>query len=106
MLVVVATSAARASTPDAWKSYSQQVVRACSAASALRQPRPAGDRLDLPGENGTQFSVLMLEGTYPQPHLAGRRGLELCLYNARTGTVRVSEADRLIRMPRPPFTVP
>jgi hypothetical protein len=48
----------------------------------------------------------MLEGTYPQPHLAGRRGLELCLYNARTGTVRVSEADRLIRMPRPPFTVP
>ena len=97
LLVVVVTSAARASTTDAWKAYGQQVLRACSAASTLRQPRPAGDRLDLPGENGSQFSVLMLEGTYPQVHMAGRRGLELCLYNARSQKVRVIEAEGLVR---------
>jgi hypothetical protein len=97
--MVMLASAAQASTPEAWKAYSQQVLRACRAASTLRQPRPAGDRVDLPAANGTQLSVLVLEGTYPQAHMAGRRGLELCVYDLRSRNARMAEADRLIRQP-------
>ena len=39
---------ALASSPKAWASYGQEVQQACLSASRLRQPRPAGDRLDLP----------------------------------------------------------
>lgn len=86
---------ARASTPQAWTAYGQQVVKACVAASGLRNPRPAGERVDLPGRGDALTSALLLEGTYPQPHMAGRRGLELCLYDARSKQARVAEADRL-----------
>jgi hypothetical protein len=76
---------ALASSTKAWASYGQEVQQACLTASRLRQPRPAGDRLDLPMQASTPsagtgvISVLLLRGTYPQPHMAGRSGLELCL---------------------------
>jgi hypothetical protein len=93
---------ASASSPQAWTAYGQQVVKACLAVSGLRNPRPAGDRVDLPGRNDALTSALLLEGTYPQPHMAGRRGLELCLYDARSKQARVAEADRLMTVPRKP----
>mgnify|MGYP006272111253 CR=1 FL=1 len=96
---------ASASSPQAWANYGQEVQRACLAASRLRQPRPAGDRLDLPApataSNATSglVSVLLLRGTYPQPHMAGRSGLELCLYDASRRQARIGDADRLDRQP-------
>lgn len=100
-LVAVALPA-RAASPQAWTAYGQQVVRACLAASGLRDPKPAGERVDLPGRNDALTSVLLLGGTYPQPHMAGRRGLELCLYDARSRQARVAEADRLMTPSRQP----
>jgi len=49
--------------------------------------------VDLPGLG---LSALLLEGTYPQPHMRGRKGLELCLLEQRSGRASVAEADRLI----------
>lgn len=86
---------ARASSPQAWQSYGAEVSRACLAASGLRDPRPAGERVDLHQDSGALTSALLLEGVYPQAHLAGRRGLELCLYDSRTRQARVAEADAL-----------
>ena len=94
---------ASASSPQAWANYGQEVQRACLAASRLRQPRPAGDRLDLPApataSNATSglVSVLLLRGTYPQPHMAGRSGLELCIYDASRRQARIGDAVRLDR---------
>ena len=82
--------------------YGQQVVRACLAASGLRDPKPVGERVDLPGRNDALTSALLLGGAYPQPHMAGRRGLELCLYDARSRQARVAEADRLMAPSRQP----
>jgi len=89
---------ASASSPQAWNAYGQQVVKACVAASGLRSPKPAGERVDLPGRNDALTSALLLEGTYPQPHMAGRRGLELCLYDARSRQARVAAADRFTKV--------
>ncbi|MFM7086686.1 MAG: hypothetical protein ACKOXO_06835 [Cyanobium sp.] len=96
----VGAAPARASSPQAWQSYGDAVSRACLAASGLRDPRPAGARLDLPQDSGALTSALLLEGAYPQAHMAGRRGLELCLYDSRTRQARVAEADRLDQRPR------
>jgi hypothetical protein len=100
--LAVAALPASASSPQAWTAYGQQVVKACLAASGLRNPKPVGERVDLPGGSDALTSALLLEGTYPQPHMAGRRGLELCLYDARSKQARVAEADRLISLSRKP----
>ena len=88
---------AGASTPQAWTAYGQQVVKACLVASGLRNPKPAGERVDLPGRGEALSSVLLIEGTYPQSHMAGRRGLELCLYDGASRKARVAEADRFYK---------
>ncbi|MEB3331998.1 MAG: hypothetical protein VKI83_05860 [Synechococcaceae cyanobacterium] len=96
LLVAAAGSLpARASSPQAWAEYERQMLKACTAASGLRQPRPAGDRLDFSQSDGSRTSVLLLQGRYPQAHMAARRGLELCLYDPRSRRARVVDADRL-----------
>jgi len=92
---------AGASSPQAWQDYGQQVLKACRAASTLRSPRPAGERVDVNGRSGGLVSALLLEGTYPQPPMAGRRGLELCLYDARSRQASVADANALQRGTRP-----
>ena len=84
----------QASSPQAWEAYGRQVLQACTAASGLRHPRPAGERVDMPSADGSPTSVLLLKGRYPQAHMAGMTGLELCLYEGRSRKARVAEADR------------
>jgi hypothetical protein len=102
LALAAAAPRAIASSPQAWNAYGQQVVKACLAASSLRNPKPAGERVDLPGRGEALSSALLLQGTYPQPHMAGRRGLELCLYDARSKQARVAEADQLLKSSRQP----
>jgi hypothetical protein len=83
-----------ASTPQAWSAYDQEVLKACIAASSLRDARAAGERVDFDDRIG--YSVLLIVGHYPQPHMNNRRGRELCLFDRRTRTASVSDADRLI----------
>lgn len=98
LALVAAALPARASSPQAWNAYGQQMLKACLAASGLRSPKPAGERVDLPGRGDALTSALLLQGAYPQPHLAGRRGLELCLYDARSKQARVAGADQLMKI--------
>ena len=94
---------AMASSPQAWEAYGRQVLQACRAASSLRNPRRAGERVEVPSANGSPTSVLLLQGSYPQPHMAGSSGLELCLYDGASRRARVTDADRLIQpMPTAP----
>jgi hypothetical protein len=89
----LASGPALASSPEAWSVYDRQVRTACQAASGLASVRVKGQRVDLPGLG---LSALLLEGTYPQRHMRGRKGLELCLVEQRSGRASVAEADRLI----------
>lgn len=68
---------------------------ACLKASGLRQVRAVGQVLPFDDEVG--YSALLLQGRYPQPHMQGRQGRELCLYRRATGKASVSEADALLK---------
>ena len=39
------------------------------------------------------YSALLLEGQYPQKHMKGQRGTELCLYHKQSKTAHVTEWD-------------
>jgi hypothetical protein len=86
----------QASSPEAWKRYDRQVRSACVAASGLAAVRIRGSRIDFPSLG---LSSLVLEGTYPQAHMAGRRGLELCVFEQRSGRAAVAEADAQLAAP-------
>lgn len=85
---------ALASTPQAWSEYDAEVLKACVAASSLRNARAAGQRVDF--DDAVGYSALLLSGHYPQPHMKNQPGRELCLFNRRTRTAVVSEADALL----------
>ena len=92
-IALVGASVAPASTPQAWSAYQQEVVKTCLAASSLRHARAAGERIDFDDEVG--LSALLIAGEYPQPHMKSQRGRELCLFDKRTRTARMADADRL-----------
>ena len=98
LLSAVAGSAtlAAGSTPQAWSDYAREVVNACVAASRLRGAQPAGERVDY-FDDRVGYSALLLTGHYPQPHMKNLPGRELCLFDKRTRTAAVSEADGIIR---------
>jgi hypothetical protein len=106
LLLAVVAPQALASSPEAWRAYGQEVRSACKAASRLRQPRVLGERIDLPATTTSpdgvtlMISALLLEGRYPQAHMRGQMGRELCLFDQRTRRASVGEADLLDR-PRP-----
>lgn len=86
-------STALASSPEAWKLYDRQVRSACVAASGHTAVRARGSRLDLPS---LRLSSLLLEGRYPQAHMNGSLGLELCVFEQRSGRAAVTGADSLL----------
>lgn len=106
VLLTLVAPGAEASSPQAWRAYDQEVRQACLKASGLSRPRVLGDRVDVPvadlAPNGTTLliSALLLEGSYPQPHMRGQTGRELCLFEQRTRRATVAEAESLDR-PRP-----
>jgi hypothetical protein len=92
---------ARASSPEAWKAYDREVRLACLAASGLKAPRVAGQRVDVPE---LSLSVLLLAGRYPQAHMAGRSGRELCIFTQEGRRAVVAGAEGLDQplWPSPP----
>jgi hypothetical protein len=83
-----------ASTPQAWNAYNAELLKACLAVSSLKDARAAGQRVDF--DDAIGYSALLLAGSYPQPHMKKRRGRELCLFDRRTRTATVSEADAIL----------
>lgn len=102
-VAVLGAGAARASSPEAWNRYDRQVRSACVAASGLAAVRVRGSRIDLPSLG---LSTLLLEGTYPQAHMKAQPGLELCVFEQRSGRASVAEADGWRNTPSPAAQAP
>jgi len=84
-------SQAQASSPDAWAAYDKAVLASCTKASALKNAKPVGNPAQFDDRVG--FTALLLQGQYPQKHMKGQQGTELCLYNKQTKTAYVTEWD-------------
>ena len=83
------TTAAQASSNDAWANFTLDVTQACATSSGLDQPEVS----DLVMFDDTLNKVAMLvTGTYPQPHLNKANGTILCIYDKATQKTWIDEA--------------
>ena len=60
-----------------------------------RQPIEAHKTLGKPAlfSDDAGYTALLLQGRYPQKHMTNRLGRELCLFERKSGTAHVTEAD-------------
>lgn len=87
-------SAALASSPVAWKDYDQRLMKACVAASGLKDVKPVGGPIQY--DDRVPVMALVLAGRYPQKHMNNRAGRELCVWDRKAEKAYVSEADQLL----------
>ena len=84
---------AHASSPEAWATYDKAVIASCTKASGLKEPKPVGKAAQFDDRVG--YTALLLQGQYPQKHMKGQQGTELCLYNKKSKTAYVTEWDAI-----------
>lgn len=84
---------AHASSPDAWAAYDKAVLANCTKASGLKNAKPVGNAAQFDDRVG--YTALLLQGQYPQKHMKGQQGTELCLYNKKSKTAFVTEWDSI-----------
>ena len=94
-LDIATVGLAHGTTPDAWVAHEKEVVSACAAASNLREAKPGGSLVDFDDRVG--FTAVVINGRYPQSHMKSKRGRVLCLFDKRTRTPFVSDADSMLR---------
>ncbi|WP_065261349.1 hypothetical protein [Pseudomonas bananamidigenes] len=90
---------AHASSPDAWAAYDKTVLAGCTRASGLKDAKPVGTAAQFDDRVG--YTALLLQGQYPQKHMKGQQGTELCLYNKKSKTAYVTEWDSIRPAARP-----
>lgn len=90
---------AHASSPDAWAAYDKAVLAGCTRASGLKDAKPVGTAAQFDDRVG--YTALLLQGQYPQKHMKGQQGTELCLYNKKSKTAYVTEWDSIRPAARP-----
>ncbi|RON82324.1 hypothetical protein [Pseudomonas fluorescens] len=86
-------SQAHASSPDAWAAYDKTVLASCTKASALKDAKPVGNPAQFDDRVG--YTAVLLQGQYPQKHMKGQQGTELCLYSKKSKTAFVTEWDSI-----------
>ncbi|MDO7899325.1 hypothetical protein [Pseudomonas citrulli] len=91
--VTALAAQAQASSPDAWAAYDKAVLASCIKASGLKNAEPVGTAAQFDDRVG--YTALLLRGQYPQKHMKGTRGTELCLYRKKTKTAHVTEWDSI-----------
>ncbi|WP_192562343.1 hypothetical protein [Pseudomonas gozinkensis] len=84
---------AHASSPDAWAAHDKTVLASCTKASGLKNAKPVGNAAQFDDRVG--YTALLLQGQYPQKHMKGQQGTELCLYNKKSKTAFVTEWDSI-----------
>ncbi|NYH10041.1 hypothetical protein [Pseudomonas moraviensis] len=84
---------AHASSPDAWAAYDKAVLASCTKASGLKNAKPVGNAAQFDDRVG--YTAVLLQGQYPQKHMKGQQGTELCLYNKKSKTAFVTEWDSI-----------
>ncbi|MGE8178824.1 hypothetical protein [Pseudomonas fluorescens] len=85
------TSQAFASSPDAWAAHDKAVLASCTKTSQLSHAKPVGNTAQFDDRVG--YTALLLQGQYPQKHMKGQQGTELCLYNKKSKTAYITEWD-------------
>ncbi|MDU9033001.1 hypothetical protein NHG95_07580 [Pseudomonas corrugata] len=91
--VAALASQAQASSPEAWAAYDKAVLASCIKASGLKNAEPVGTAAQFDDRIG--YTALLLQGQYPQKHMKGATGTELCLYRKKTKTAHVTEWDSI-----------
>lgn len=84
-----ASTAAQASSDQAWDQHYRQMNQHCIAASGLKDVKALGKPAEFDDRVG--YSALLLEGRYPQKHMNNRKGTELCLYDKQRKAAFVTE---------------
>lgn len=84
---------AYASSEDAWEAHHQAVIEQCQDASQFPDAAPAGDPVIFDDDAG--MTALLIQGHYPQDHMNGKAGQELCLYLRASQEVYIADADKL-----------
>jgi hypothetical protein len=87
------TVQAHASSAEAWAAYDKTVLASCTKASGLKNAKPVGNAAQFDDRVG--YTALLLQGQYPQKHMKGAQGTELCLYNKKSKTAFLSEWDSI-----------
>ncbi|MDH4608689.1 hypothetical protein [Pseudomonas sp. BN102] len=90
---------ASASSDQAWHEHDARLLTACKAVSGLEDVRPAGQPVLFDDRLG--LTALLLEGRYPQKHMKGQRGRELCLFERKSRKAHIAEADTLLGERKP-----
>lgn len=94
LLALTALSAqVHASSSDAWAAYDKKVLASCIKASGLKNAEPVGTAAQFDDRVG--YTAVLLQGQYPQKHMNGATGTELCLYRKNTKTAVVTEWDSI-----------
>ena len=84
---------AHASSPEAWAIHDKTVLASCIKASGLKNAEPVGTAAQFDDRVG--YTALLLQGQYPQKHMNGATGTELCLYHKKSKTAYVTEWDAI-----------
>ena len=87
--LLLATSAAQASSSDAWAELARSVAETCAAASGLEQAKVSQliEFDDTLGMVATLVTVI-----YPQAHMKGATGTVLCIYDKQTQQTWLDDA--------------
>ncbi|MCB2252979.1 hypothetical protein KTQ74_13815 [Pseudomonas chlororaphis] len=93
LLTALLANPARASSPDAWAAFDKQVLASCLKASQLKNTKAIGQAAQFDDRVG--YSALLLQGHYPQKHMKGQTGVELCLYDKQRKNAHVTEWDSI-----------
>ncbi len=99
----ILSTAAAASSPDAWKASDARATAACLKASGLAGPRVVG-RTGFDDRSGQD--ALLVKGRWPQRHMKGAEGTMLCLYTRATGRTVTAEAAGWSVSAKPPAARP
>ncbi|ARV63004.1 hypothetical protein BZZ01_13135 [Nostocales cyanobacterium HT-58-2] len=91
--LVLAATAAEASSPDAWAKHEKEVISSCLKTSGLRNAQPVGKIVNFADDVG--YDALLVRGNYPQAQMNNQVGQSLCLFNRKTRKAYTSEANQL-----------
>lgn len=85
-----------ASSDEAWQAQDKLQRQTCLAQSQLQNKKVLGSPVLF--DDSVGYTALMIGGRYPQKHMQGQEGRELCLFQRKTGKAVISEADSLMPM--------
>lgn len=89
MCLGMSITSAQASGQDAWAQHDRDVATACIKASGLTNAKAVGKPVVF--DDTVAQTALLVSGTYPQKHMAGKKGQMLCLYDRKAKTAQAQE---------------